>query len=695
MSTKSRQKQAGKKGAPALAPAASAWSAWASGRDWIRDVLLFVGVFLAYLPVWRAGYIWDDDLVVTANPVVVGPAGLKEIWTTSAADICPVTLSTFWLEHALWGIAPLPYHLVNLALHAGCAMILWRVLRGLEIPGAWLGAAVWALHPVEVASVAWISEMKNTESCVFYLLSALFFIKWLKRGATEKAAGIDWPYLWSLLFAALAMASKSSTVILPLVLCLCARWMQGRWVGSVLLRTAPIFVMSLLAGLVSLWTQSAHGFEGQPALQSWPQRLVIAGDAVWFYLGKLLWPHPLIMVYPRWNVDALNALSYLPLVLVLLTLGTLWTMRGTWARGVFFAFAYFVVALLPVLGLLNMNFFRYSFVSDHFQYLASMGPLALIASGLFQLGNFLARERTGAPITLFGGVLGLLAIVSWNQAATFADEKTLWNHALAWNPDCWEGHNNLGYALLGENKVDEASAEFQKAVALNPDFPEAHYNYGNAVLAQGHAAQAETEYREALRLRPRYLEAHYKLGIALSRQSQVDAAMAEYLQALALNPNFAEAHCSLGIAYLGRKEFGPAIAEFEKSLALNPRYSLACVNLGIAYAISGKIELAIAQFRKATEINPSSADFHYNLGNALLEAGQVEESITEFHRVLEINPSSAEAYCKLGIALEEKGLLNQAIPQFQQALQLKPGLALAQTHLAKIQSASAPMPASP
>jgi len=196
--------------------------------DWFWGLILILSVILTYTPVWHAGFIWDDAQHLTTNPCIVGPLGLKEIWTTSAADICPFTFTTFWVEHALWGLAPLPYHLVNVLLHAACAVLLWRVLRSLRVQGAWLGAAIWTLHPVEVESVAWITEMKNTESGLFFLLSILFFVRWLRARGVERRTGDGWNYRLTLFFAALAMASKSSTVILPVVLSLCVWWMEGR-----------------------------------------------------------------------------------------------------------------------------------------------------------------------------------------------------------------------------------------------------------------------------------------------------------------------------------------------------------------------------------------------------------------------------------------------------------------------------------
>jgi hypothetical protein len=243
---------------------------------------LVLFVILAYTPVWKAGFVWDDGPILTANRCIVGPLGLKEIWTTSAADICPLTLTTFWAEHALWGLNPLPYHLVNVLLHGLSALVLWRVLRSLRVQGAWLGAALWALHPVAVESVAWVTEMKNTESGLFFLLAILFFVRWLTAKDLDERTGGRWSYVFSLLFAALAMAAKSSTVILPVVLCLCAWWIEGRWHWRNLARTVPLFLMAIAASALSIWTQGLQLAKGSDPqwVRTWAERLAAAGDAV-------------------------------------------------------------------------------------------------------------------------------------------------------------------------------------------------------------------------------------------------------------------------------------------------------------------------------------------------------------------------------------------------------------------------------
>ncbi|MBV8279385.1 MAG: tetratricopeptide repeat protein, partial [Verrucomicrobia bacterium] len=455
-----------------------------SRRDWLWGLILILLVIVAYTPVWRAGFVWDDDAILTANPCIVGPLGLKEIWTTSAADICPLTVSTFWVEHALWGLNPLPYHVVNVLLQGLGAVLLWRVLRSLHVQGAWLGAALWALHPVAVESVAWITEMKNTESVLFFLLSILFFVRWLRAIDPDLRTASGLNYALTLLFAALAIASKSSTVILPVVLCLCAWWIEGRWHWRNVARVVPILIMTIAASALSIWTQSLHLAilaDPQP-VPTWPERLAMAGQAIWFYLGKLLWPHPLITIYPRWQIDAEQWVSYLPLLAVIVTLAIFWLNRQIWSRACFFAFAYFIAALLPVLGLIDNPIFRLSLVFDHFQYLASIGPLALAGTGFVRIADFIIPKNLWLQSALCAGLLLLLGTATWQRTWAYESQEALWTDAVSKNPDCWVGHYNLGFVFLQKGQVDEAIGRFQKALESNPKFMEAHNNLGLALF---------------------------------------------------------------------------------------------------------------------------------------------------------------------------------------------------------------------
>jgi protein O-mannosyl-transferase len=587
-------------------------------RDWIWGLILILSVILTYTPVWKAGFIWDDDNMLTANPSIVGPLGLKEIWTTRAADICPLVLTTFWVEHALWGLEPLPYHLVNVLMHGACAVLLWRVLRSLRVQGAWLGAALWALHPVEVESVAWITEMKNSESGLFFLLSILFFVRWLRAKDLDGRTRGGWNNALTLLFAALAMASKSSTVILPVVLCLCAWWMEGRWHWRNVARVVPIFLMSIAASALSIWTQGLQLAAATDLqwVRTWPERLVTAGDAVWFYLGKLLWPHPLVTIYPRWHIDAGQWVSYLPLLAVIVILSIFWLKRELWSRACFFAFAYFMAALLPVLGLIDNYIFHYSLVFDHFQYLASIGPLALAGTGLVRLSDFIIPKKPWLQSTLCAGLLLILGLASWQRTWVYESQEAIWTDTVAKNPNFSPGHYSLGVALFQKGRLDEAVTQYQKALEINPN----------------------------------YVQAHYNLGVALFQKGRLDEAIAQYQKALEIYPNYAQAYSNLGVALCQNGQLDEGIAQFQKAQEINPNYAGAHVNIGDALLQKGQLDEAIAQIQKALEINPKDVEAHSDLGNALLQKGQLDEAIIQFQEALRLKPDFGPAQDNLAKA---------------------------------------------
>jgi tetratricopeptide (TPR) repeat protein len=664
-------------------------------REWLWGLLLVAAVFLAYQPVWRAGFIWDDDMHVTANPCIVGPLGLKEIWTTSAARICPLVLTTFWVEHALWGLHPLPYHLINVFMHAAGALALWRVLRSLQVPGAWLGAALWALHPVQAETVAWITELKNTQSGLFYLLSILFFVKGLKAGATGDRRGDRWNYAWTLLFAALAMTSKSSTVVLPVVLCLCGWWVEGRWRGRNLAKVAPLVLMAALACAVSMWTQGLDAAADPSPARSGPERLVTAGRVVWFYLGKLLWPHPLIFIYPRWTIHADRGLSYVPLVALVLVLLVLWRGRQSWARPYFFALAYFVTALLPVLGLVDHYFLRYSFVGDHFQYLASMGPLALAGAGITTaLGSLTKANRFLEP-AVGGALLVTLGVLTWSRGAIYHDSETLWRTTIAQNPACWMARDNLGAALLLNGRLTEAEDDFNQALRIKPDDATTHFNLGSAFFHEGRFSEAIDQFEQDLQIKPRDAEARDCLGDALLSAGRATEAMEQYEQALQIKPDDAKIHYPLAVALLKTGHPSEAIDQFEQTLRLNPDDAEAYNKLGAALFQTGQVPEAMEQYEQALRLKPDFAEAYYNLANALRQTGRVSEAIDQYQQALRVSPDFAEAHNNLGGALQMAGRLTEAMDQYEQALRLKPDLVSARNNLARLRALQQAVPSKP
>ncbi len=644
-------------------------------RDWFWALLLGALVFIAYAQVFRAGFIWDDESHLTRNPCVIGPLGLKEIWTSAQAVYYPLVLTTFWTLHKFVGLNPLSYHALNVLLHAASAILLWRVLKLLQVRGAWLGAALWALHPVMVESVAWVTELKNTQSCLFYLLSILFFLKWEEQGeATRRPtapfakAGGDRRFLMlfalSLLFFIMATLSKPSVVMLPFVLALYMWWMRGKIRWRDVLAVAPFAVISALASAWTIWEQRFHARAvGPDWAQTMPERFIIAGRAIWFYLGKLIWPHPLIFIYPRWDLDPSRLVAYFPLVSAIAGLIAMWFVRAKWGRAVFFAAAYYVISLFPVLGFFSVYFFRYSFVSDHFQYLASMGPIALAGAGMATL----AARLWGTPVELQGtaisqppwefgkapflggcmALLVLLGFLTWRQTAEYRDLNALYTATLKKNPGCWMAHYNLGIVLSEQGETDQAIDHYRQAVTLRSDYAEAHYNLGRLLVEQGRLDEAIDHYEKAVEINPADPETQNNLGVTLFGIGRVDEAIAHYRKALEIQPDYVEASCNLANALIAEGDFDGAIARYSACLSVIPDQPEAQYNLASALLRKGRIDEAIVHYQKVLQLHPQSADAHANLGSALLAKARVRDAMAEYTKALRISPENVAALSNL------------------------------------------------
>jgi tetratricopeptide (TPR) repeat protein len=627
---------------------------------------------ITYERVRHAGFIWDDEMHVTQNPAIVGPLGLSDIWTSSAARYFPLTLTTFWIEHALWGLNPLPYHAVNVFMHGACAVLLWRVLGSLRVRGAWLGAAIWALHPVQAETVAWITELKNTQSCLFYLLAVLFFARWLAAEGGEATGSRPWNYALVLVSAAMAMASKSSAVVLPVVLCACAWWATGRLRWRHLLALSPVLLMSIASSALSVWTQHLEGANDPAWSRALPERIAVAGDVVWFYIGKLLWPSPLIFIYPRWRVDWTYASSYLPLAAACAVFLVLWWNRNGRLRPVFFCFAYYLVALLPVMGLVDQYFWRYSFVGDHFQYLASIGPLALAGAAI---ATALGLPWKGRPVlapVACGALLSTLAVLTARECPKYHDPETLWQSTVAENPGAWMAHNNLGAELMHSGQVDEAAKQFRTSLELQPNNPAAHGNLADALLRLGRTNEGLAHYGQALELDPLNISTQTDYGSALLQLGRIGEAIPHIQKALEANPSFAKARAALGTAYLQEGRIDEAVTQFNEALAVDPENCATLADLGIALAQKGRLKQAVAQFQRALDINPDFSTALINLGNVLQQQGRLDEAIARYQKALRLDPNSAVTHNNLAFVFLQEGQLDQAITHYRRALEIRP-----------------------
>ena len=585
--------------------------------------------YTTYQPAWQGGFLWDDDVHVT-RPELRSWQGLYRTWFDVRATIqyYPVLHSAFWIEHKLWGDAPLGYHLVNLVLHAATALMAAGILRRLAVPGAYLAAAIFALHPVHAESVAWISEQKNTLSAVLYLAAAVAYLNF------DQSRKVRWYLAAGGLFA-LAVLSKSVTATLPGALLLICWWRRGRlsWRRDVL-PLLPLFLLGAGVGAITAWWELEVNKCAGPEFEFTAlERLLLAGRAVCFHCGKLFWPTKLAFIYPRWQIDPHAVWQYLFPLGAILLLGAAWSVRRR-SRGPLTALLFFAGTLFPSLGFFNLYTFRYALVANHYQYLASLGIITLFSAGAALLWKHrqFAGRLSGYGLCL--GLLLVLAVLTWRQARIYAHSELLYQTTIEWNPDCWLAYNNLGADLADSGRGEEAIAAYLRALEIRPDLPDAHYNLGNILLGRGQLDAAMTHFDEALKSFPEYAKAHTSRGIVLAARGQVDAAIAAYGRALEINPNLAEAHNNLALALAGRGGINEALEHFQRAVEIRPDFADAHINLGAALAGCGRFDAAIGHFRKCLDVQPENVQARVNLGDALARCGRLDEALLHYHKAL-------------------------------------------------------------
>ncbi len=657
-------------GTPALRPP---WTP----NDWLRCAVLAAVTLVAYQRVWHAGFIWDDDAHVT-RPGLQSLHGLWRIWFEPGAtqQYYPVLHSAFWMEHRAWSDAAAGYHIANVLLHTCAACLLFRVLWRLAVPGAFLGAFLFAVHPVCVESVAWVSEQKNTLSAVFYLLAALAYLAYDRERRPRF-------YCAGLALFVVAVLSKSVTATLPAALLVVLWWKRGRLSRRRdVLPLLPWLALGAGAGCMTAWMERTYvGASGAGYALGPAGRLLVAGRALWFYAWTLLHPMGLTFVYPRWDIDARAASQYLYPAAAAAAFAALAMMRK-FSRGPLAVALLFAGTLLPALGFVNIFPFIYSFVADHFQYLAAAMALSGAAAAYATVTRHLSRTGRLAAGVSASVAVAALAALTWRQCAMYADPETLWRTTLARNPAAWMARNNLASDLLERGRVDEAIAEARAALASAPRNAEAYVTLGDAQGRQGRQGEALGNYQRALEIEPTNAIAHNNLGNALLEAGRVNEAVDHYRKALATRPDFAKAHANLADAFLRTGRLDDSVSEYTRALELDPSDARANVNLGTALAQRGRTSEAIAHFQRALEISPRFSIAHTNLGNVLLQAGRRDEALMHYEKALELDPASSAAQNNLGYALLAGGQLDQAVAHFRSALALDPANAGAQRNLA-------------
>ncbi len=613
---------------------------------------LFLLLLVLYASCLHGALLWDDPAHVTRLGLQ-GWAGLARIWFEFGAtqEYYPVLHSAFWLEHGLWGDATIGYHLVNLILHAANACLLAMVLRraaGTRLPRhvEWVAAVLFAVHPVCVESVAWITEQKNTLSTFFYLLSA-----WLYLDFAETRRPLQ--YGAAFLGFALALGAKTATVTLPPALLVILWWRQGTLGWRRDLRPlVPWLALAFAAGLLTAWFERHWvGAAGGAYELSLASRALLAGRVLWFYLGTLVWPAHLAFFYPRWDVSAEAAGWWLHAAAALAVTGGVWAIRKR-SRAPLALWLLFAGSLFPVMGFFNVFAFSFSYVADHFQYLAV--PVFAIA---------LAVGVTGAVRTWVPRMAGMelvpvlvvgcgLALLTHRQSRLYVADETLFRANIAANPDSWMAHHILATkAARDPARRDEAITLYRRALELRADNPDSMAALAALLVEQpGHHAEALALFAEALRLRPAFAEAHNGLANELLDEP-------------------------------GRLE--EAIAHYRTALALRPKFALARANLAQAFArVPGREDEALACFAEVLDAMPEHAPSHFHLANLLARLpGRAAEAVPHYQAVLSQFPGSVPTHYQLARVLAGLGRTQEAIEEYRVTVRLDPSFVAAQQEL--------------
>ncbi len=581
---------------------------------------LIVGTVVIYWPALHGGFLWDDDVHISENATLRSLHGFWEIWFKPGAtcQYYPLSFTAFWLGYQFWGLNTFGYHLMTVILHGVAAILLWRVLARLRVPGALLAGAIFAFHPVNVMSVAWMTELKNTLSGSLVLGTILAYLRFANLDgdsarSTSKSAARRC-YIVALILFALAMFAKTATSFLPVTLLLIVWWQRARLNRRDWLPLVPLLAIALLLGALTIYVeQHSGGAFGKVFHLDLRERVLVSGRSFWFYLGKLIFPYPLTFIYPRWQIDPTAPWQYLFPLATAALLATLFLFRRSLGKAPAVAVTHFFVSTSMLVLFFVLYMTRYTFVSDHWQYFGAMSMIALAAAGIATIFN---RARGGVRIlaaAVIATMLSILATLSWRQCAIYSDVETLWRKTVTQNPNSWFVNNNLGVVLLQQGQVDEGFSYITRGLEINPNVVETQSSF----------------------------------AAVLQRMGRIDEALVHFRKAVDIDPADAETHGTLGAAILEGGNAEEASVHLRKALEIDPSYVEAHNNLGSALLQLGRVEEAIAHLRKALENNPQFGTAYYNLATALLRLGRANEALAHLRAVLEIEPNDHEAENKV------------------------------------------------
>ena len=644
-----------------------------SRRDVLAVLALAVLVGVSYVPALQGGFVWDDVIFVAEQPMIREASGLRGIWF-SPADLkeghyWPLVYTSFWLEHKLWGLAPAGYHAVNVLLHLINSLLVWRLLIRLAVPGDLVIAAVFAVHPVHVESVAWIIARKDVLSALFYLTAVLAWIRFTEAPRWGR-------YLPALALFAAGMLCKSIVVTLPAALLIWHWWQRGRVTRTDLLRLVPFVVVAVGITVADL---SYYASTEQPPLGYSPlEGVLIAARALWFYAGKLLWPTDLAVIYPLWEIRIGDPLAWAYVVAAAALAVLLWYGRRRIGRGPLAGALFFTVTLAPVLGFVDFSYMEFSFVADRYQYLASMGVLAVLIGAAVHGANKLPRAYRIGACGLALAVVAVLGTLTWRQAGIYRDEVTFFRHVVAFNPEARGAHSNLGGALVKLKRFEEAEEQLGRALELDPRDLTALQSMAESRRKQERYEEALQWYRAALEIDRRYALAHAGMGETMFHLERYEEALKSMAQAVALQPDLpmaASLHPFMGRASreLGRLEV--AAEHFGRARELQPRDPGTLDELAEALRFQNRYEEAIEPYRAALEIDPDYAPAHAGLGDTLFRLERYEEALKSMARAVALQPDLPMAgllHRLMGQAAQELGRPEAAAEHYADALRIDP-----------------------
>ena len=547
---------------------------------WLKAGLILAAGLIVYFPALHGDFLWDDPQYVTANPLLRDAAGLAKAWFApgSVMEFYPLQETTLWLQWRAFGTDPFGYHLTNVLLHVLGALLLWRFFAQLGLRHGWLGGLLFVIHPANVESVAWISELKNTLSLPPFLVAMTALVRYYD---TDKPRD----YGLALTAFTLALLVKISMAPFPFVILLYAWWKNGRVMTRDARIAAPFLGVAVLLSALTVIAYLRFGALHPdhplvPPIGGPLARLALAGLTTSFYFGHIFWPWPLLPMYAAWPVNRPSWLDVLPWIAWLALLAWLWSRRATYGRHLLLGLGFFLLMIAPFCGLATQSYMYFTWVMDHFLYLAMIGPIGLVVASV---DEFLRRDSVAhqAVVSVAAAVVVLmLGLQSRAFAAQWRDGETLWTYSVEHAPSVWLPHYNLGNAYRRDGRLGDAIAQYQESIRLHPDFDWSHNNLGIALAQDSDSLpQAIAEYRAAIQLRPAFAEAHNNLANALARTGHAEEAIPEYKAALAAQPGLIAARFNLALAYLHLGRKAEAADELHTIIRAQPDFTAAHVML--------------------------------------------------------------------------------------------------------------------